>query len=195
VRGALIDLWKRPGRSTKIRSRPGKSLVENPESRQRWQKARGKGGLRRADWDTMLELIAAANIYTIKKYGPTASRGSHPSGDVDDQPRQRRAHAFKLMGGVSCRSMLVRRLAVGLAGNLGLSRLMCRNRPTGTTQAACGHGSNLNIDSPRPNCHFAAEARHNGSKCGSSRRTFHRFRSTRRVVAINAGQMAPGGWR
>ena len=52
--------------------------MENPESRQRWQKARGKGGLRRADWDTMLELIAAANIYTIKKHGPDRIAGFSP---------------------------------------------------------------------------------------------------------------------
>jgi len=39
----------------------------NPEGRQR---ARGKGGLRRTDWDTVLEIIAASMVQTIKKHGP-----------------------------------------------------------------------------------------------------------------------------
>ena len=35
------------------------ALVEDQDARQRWQQARGKGGLRRSDWDTVLEIIAA----------------------------------------------------------------------------------------------------------------------------------------
>ncbi len=54
------------------------SLVEDPEARARWQQARGKGGFRRADWDTVLELIAAATIHTIKKHGPDRIAGFSP---------------------------------------------------------------------------------------------------------------------
>jgi nitrate reductase alpha subunit len=32
---------------------------------------RGLGGFVRSSWDEVNEIVAAANVYTIKKYGPT----------------------------------------------------------------------------------------------------------------------------
>src|SRR6266568_3859705 len=78
IRGALLDLWKEARSQHEDPVDAWRSLVENPEARTRWQRARGKGGLRRGDWDTMVELIAAANIYTIKRYGPDRVAGFSP---------------------------------------------------------------------------------------------------------------------
>ena len=62
ARGALLDLWAQARAKHDDPVDAWKSLVEDPEARKRWQRARGKGGFRRVDWDSAVELIAAANI-------------------------------------------------------------------------------------------------------------------------------------
>ena len=120
VRGALLDLWKQARAQHEDPVEAWKSLVENPESRQRWQKARGKGGFRRADWDTMLELIAAANIYTIKKYGPDRIAGFSPIPAMSMISYASGARMLQLMGGVFLSFYdWYCRLAVGLTRSLG----------------------------------------------------------------------------
>lgn len=46
------------------------SIVEDPEKSVVYKSARGKGGWSRITWDKATELVAASQIYTIKKYGP-----------------------------------------------------------------------------------------------------------------------------
>src|SRR5690606_27375192 len=46
--------------------------------RRDYQRVRGLGGFVRVDWDEINELIAAANIYTIKKWGPDRVVGFSP---------------------------------------------------------------------------------------------------------------------
>ena len=45
------------------------SIVENEERAKQYKSARGKAGWKRVSWDESVELVAAAQIYTIKKYG------------------------------------------------------------------------------------------------------------------------------
>ena len=76
MRGALLDLFK--AEKEKTNDDPVKAwenIQTDPIKRQRYQKARGKGGFRRVHWDEAMELIAAANIYTVKKYGPDRITG------------------------------------------------------------------------------------------------------------------------
>ena len=56
----------------------------------RYKSARGKGGLVRATWDEATEIVAAAHVHTIKKYGPGPGRRllADP-GDVDGLARLR----------------------------------------------------------------------------------------------------------
>ncbi|MBC9956650.1 nitrate reductase subunit alpha [Yimella sp. cx-51] len=54
------------------------SIVEDPEKARRYKKARGKGGLVRATWEDAVEIIAAAHVYTVKKYGPDRIAGFSP---------------------------------------------------------------------------------------------------------------------
>src|SRR3990170_1169078 len=70
IRGALLDLWSKARADSDDPVDAWKSMVENPQSRRRWQRARGKGGFRRTHWDTVLEIMAAALVYTTKKHGP-----------------------------------------------------------------------------------------------------------------------------
>lgn len=54
------------------------SIVEDAEKRRDWVSRRGRGGFVRASWDEVNEIIAAANAYTIRKYGPDRIAGFSP---------------------------------------------------------------------------------------------------------------------
>lgn len=54
------------------------SIMNDPSLSKQYKAERGLGGLVRAEWDEVNEIIAAANIYTIKKYGPDRLAGFTP---------------------------------------------------------------------------------------------------------------------
>lgn len=54
------------------------SIVQDPEKASRYKEARGKGGLVRASWTDAVDMIAAAHIYTIKRFGPDRIAGFSP---------------------------------------------------------------------------------------------------------------------
>ena len=79
IRGALLDLWRKARADHDDPVDAWTSLVENPDARDSaGRQARGKGGLRRTDWDTVLEIIAASMVHTIKKHGPDRIAGFSP---------------------------------------------------------------------------------------------------------------------
>jgi nitrate reductase alpha subunit len=55
-----------------------KSIVQDTDKRRDWVSKRGRGGFVRVGWDEVTELIAAANAYTIKEYGPDRVAGFSP---------------------------------------------------------------------------------------------------------------------
>jgi nitrate reductase / nitrite oxidoreductase, alpha subunit len=54
------------------------SIVEDPQKAKSYKVARGKGGLVRSSWPEVAEIMAAAHVYTIKKYGPDRVIGFSP---------------------------------------------------------------------------------------------------------------------
>ncbi|MFW5471648.1 nitrate reductase subunit alpha [Knoellia sp. CPCC 206435] len=54
------------------------SIVEDPEQAARYKKARGKGGLVRSSWDEVVEIVAAAHVWTTKVHGPDRIAGFSP---------------------------------------------------------------------------------------------------------------------
>lgn len=54
------------------------SLVEDPAKAARYKAARGKGGLVRASWEEVVELVAAAHVHTVKAHGPDRIAGFSP---------------------------------------------------------------------------------------------------------------------
>ena len=100
MRGVLLDLW----RAAK-KEHPDDpvaawaSVAGNPESRARYQQARGKGGFRRASWDEVNELIAAANIHTVQQYGPDRLVGFSPIPAMSMASYASGARFLGLMGG------------------------------------------------------------------------------------------------
>ncbi len=77
VRQRLVRHW-REARKTMAPVAAWKSIVEDGGKRQDWVSKRGRGGFVRLGWDEVAEIIAAANAYTIKKYGPDRVSGFSP---------------------------------------------------------------------------------------------------------------------
>ncbi|MEE6281455.1 nitrate reductase subunit alpha [Georgenia sp. MJ170] len=50
-------------------------VVEDPVRSREYKASRGKGGLVRAEWEEVLEIMAAAHVYTTKQYGPDRLAG------------------------------------------------------------------------------------------------------------------------
>ena len=78
VRGTLLSMFR------EARARLGDpvlawaEIVQDPEKTTRYKSGRGKGGLVRATWSEAVELIAAAHVYTIKRWGPDRIAGFSP---------------------------------------------------------------------------------------------------------------------
>jgi nitrate reductase alpha subunit len=79
VRGVLLQMFR------EAKSRHGgdpvlawADIVDDPSRAQRYKSARGKGGLVRATWDEATEMVAAAYVHTIRKWGPDRVAGFSP---------------------------------------------------------------------------------------------------------------------
>ena len=70
VRKKLWNAYQRSKRDGMGPVEAWASIVENPELSKSYKKARGKAGWKRVNWDEAAEIVAAGQIYTIKKYGP-----------------------------------------------------------------------------------------------------------------------------
>ena len=193
MRGALIDLWKEARSRHEDPVEAWRSLVENPEARARWQKARGKGGFRRADWDTAVELMAAANIYTIKKYGPDRIAGFSPIPAMSMISYASGARLLELMGGVALSFYdWYSDLPPASPEVWGEQTDVAESADWYNSKLLAVVGSNLNM-TRTPDCHFAAEARHNGSKMWVFAPDFNQVaKYADEWIAINAGQ--DGAW-
>src|SRR3546814_7407656 len=55
-----------------------RSIVQDSAKRASWVTRRGRGGFVRAGWYEVTEIIASANAYTIKEYGPDRIAGFSP---------------------------------------------------------------------------------------------------------------------
>jgi nitrate reductase alpha subunit len=77
VRARLVELW-RAARATMKPTEAWASIVGDPSKRRHYTSIRGRGGFVRASWDEVTEIIAAANVHTIKTYGPDRVAGFSP---------------------------------------------------------------------------------------------------------------------
>jgi nitrate reductase alpha subunit len=74
-------------------------IVGDPDRRRRFQRARGKGGLVRARWDEALEIVAAAQVHTIKQWGPDRIAGFSPIPAMSMASHAAGARYTSLLGG------------------------------------------------------------------------------------------------
>jgi len=193
ARGALLDLWKKAREQYDDPVDAWASLVDNPETRQRWQKARGKGGFRRTSWDTVLEMMAAANIHTIKKHGPDRIAGFSPIPAMSMISYAAGARMLQLMGGISLSFYdWYCDLPNASPETWGEQTDVQESADWYNAKMLAVMGSNLNM-TRTPDCHFAAEARHNGTKMVVFSPDFSQVaKYADEWMSINAGQ--DGAW-
>ncbi|KZL19319.1 Respiratory nitrate reductase 1 alpha chain [Pseudovibrio axinellae] len=77
IRSRLIKLWRKE-RAVKTPVGAWAAIQEDPAKRTDYIKVRGHGGFVRATWEEVNEIIAAANAYTAKKWGPDRVVGFSP---------------------------------------------------------------------------------------------------------------------
>jgi nitrate reductase alpha subunit len=193
MRGALLDLWKKERSAHEDPVEAWKTLVENPETRSRWQRARGKGGFRRVEWETALELIAASLIYTIKRHGPDRIAGFSPIPAMSMISYAGGARLMQLLGGISLSFYdWYCDLPPASPETWGEQTDVHESADWYNAKLLAIMGSNLNM-TRTPDCHFAAEARHNGSKMWVFSPDFSQVsKYADEWVALNAGQ--DGAW-
>jgi nitrate reductase alpha subunit len=99
VRGVLLEMYR------EARARLGDpvlawaDVVEDPERARRYKAARGKGGLVRASWEEAAELVAAAHVHTIKRWGPDRVAGFSPIPAMSMVSHASGARFVSLVGG------------------------------------------------------------------------------------------------
>jgi nitrate reductase alpha subunit len=101
VRKRLLELWRRTKKQ--VGGDPveaWKTIQADPVLRQSYQKVRGQGGFVRAGWDEANEIVAAANIYTIKEHGPDRVIGFSPIPAMSMISYAAGARYLSLIGGV-----------------------------------------------------------------------------------------------
>lgn len=78
IRGRLLELYRAERKAGRDPVEAWSAIQSDPEKRKRYTAVRGLGGFVRASWDEVVEIIAAANVYTIQKWGPDRIFGFSP---------------------------------------------------------------------------------------------------------------------
>jgi nitrate reductase alpha subunit len=78
VRGALLELYRAARKEYGDPVVAWASIVQDEAKSAAYKSERGKGGLVRSSWAEVVELVAAAHVYTIKRWGPDRIAGFSP---------------------------------------------------------------------------------------------------------------------
>ncbi|MCW5572612.1 MAG: nitrate reductase subunit alpha [Steroidobacteraceae bacterium] len=99
VRSRLLRLW-REARKTLAPVDAWASIVEDPARTRDYKSRRGHGGFVRVGWDEVTEIVAAANAYTAKTYGPDRILGFSPIPAMSMVSYAAGSRYLSLIGGV-----------------------------------------------------------------------------------------------
>jgi nitrate reductase alpha subunit len=100
IRKRLLSLWREAKETAASPVDAWASIQKDPELRKEYQQMRGRGGFVRAEWDEVNEIIAAANIYTIKAHGPDRVIGFSPIPAMSMVSYAAGSRYLSLLGGV-----------------------------------------------------------------------------------------------
>ena len=78
IRGRLLELYRAERKAGRDPVEAWEAIQKDPSKRDKYVHVRGLGGFVRTNWDEVTEIIAAANVYTIKKWGPDRIYGFSP---------------------------------------------------------------------------------------------------------------------
>ncbi|MCB1591349.1 MAG: nitrate reductase subunit alpha, partial [Alphaproteobacteria bacterium] len=165
VRKRLLKLWreaKKAADSDPVKA--WKSIQENPGHRASYLEVRGRGGFVRAEWDEVNEIIAAANIHTIKEHGPDRVIGFSPIPAMSMVSYAAGSRYLSLLGGV-CMSFY------DWYCDLPPSSPQTWGEQTDVPESADWYNSGFiimwgsNVPQTRtPDAHFMTEARYKGTQ-------------------------------
>ncbi|MGZ4519344.1 MAG: molybdopterin-dependent oxidoreductase, partial [Mycobacteriaceae bacterium] len=99
VRGMLLQMYREAKQRLGDPVDAWADVVSDPKRSAAYKAARGKGGLVRAAWDEMLEMIAAAHIHTIETEGPDRIAGFSPIPAMSMVSQAEGARFISLLGG------------------------------------------------------------------------------------------------
>lgn len=163
VRGRLMRLW-RELRTTMSPIEAWKAIQADPAKRASYTKTRGKGGFVRASWDEVTEIVAAANAYTTKTYGPDRVFGFSPIPAMSMVSYAAGSRYLSLMGG-TCMSFY------DWYCDLPPASPQTWGEQTDVPESADWYNSGFlilwgsNVPQTRtPDAHFYTEARYRGTK-------------------------------
>ena len=164
IRGALLDAFWHEKEKTGDPLKAWENLQNDPQKRTKYQQARGKGGFRRVRWEDAMEIIAVANIYTAKKYGPDRVIGFSPIPAMSMLSYAAGSRFLQLFGGVNLSFYdWYCDLPNASPEIWGEQTDVCESADWFNSKFIAVMGANLNM-TRTPDAHFFAESRHNGTK-------------------------------
>lgn len=163
VRGVLLRMW-REARKTMTSVDAWASIVDDSAKTKTYKCMRGMGGFVRTRWDEANEIIAASNLYTVKKYGPDRVVGFSPIPAMSMVSYAAGSRYLSLLGGV-CLSFY------DWYCDLPPASPQVWGEQTDVPESADWYNSRYiiawgsNVPQTRtPDAHFFTEARYNGTK-------------------------------
>ena len=163
VRGRLLKAWRAALAVAKSPVDAWASIVESG-AREEWTRQRGLGGFVRSTWDEINQIVASANVYTIKKHGPDRVIGFSPIPAMSMVSYAAGSRYLSLIGGV-CMSFY------DWYCDLPPASPMTWGEQTDVPESADWYNSNFiiawgsNVPQTRtPDAHFFTEVRYKGAK-------------------------------
>ena len=164
VRGRLLERWRAALKVSRTPVDAWALLMEDPAARTSWHAVRGMGGFVRSTWDEVNQLIAAANVYTIKQHGPDRIIGFSPIPAMSMVSYAAGSRYLSLIGGV-CMSFY------DWYCDLPPASPQIWGEQTDVPESADWYNSNYiiawgsNVPQTRtPDAHFFTEVRYKGTK-------------------------------
>ena len=164
VRKPLLKLWREAKGKHKDPVDAWASIVTDPAKTQAYKSKRGLGGFVRSSWNEVLEIIASANIYTAKTFGPDRIIGFSPIPAMSMVSYAAGSRYLSLIGG-ACLSFY------DWYCDLPPASPMTWGEQTDVPEAADWYNSDYiiawgsNVPQTRtPDAHFFTEVRYKGTK-------------------------------
>ncbi|MFM5894896.1 MAG: molybdopterin-dependent oxidoreductase, partial [Novosphingobium sp.] len=163
IRKRLVKLW-REARASLPPVAAWASIQADPAKRKSYTAIRGHGGFVRSTWDEVNEIIAAANAYTAKTYGPDRVIGFSPIPAMSMVSYAAGSRYLSLLGG-TCMSFY------DWYCDLPPASPMTWGEQTDVPESADWYNAGFlmlwgsNVPQTRtPDAHFMTEARYRGAK-------------------------------
>ncbi|MEZ5445026.1 MAG: nitrate reductase subunit alpha [Gammaproteobacteria bacterium] len=164
IRGRLLNLYRAERKSGKDPVEAWAAIQADPGKRLQYTAVRGLGGLVRTTWEEVTEIIAAANVHTIKKWGPDRIYGFSPIPAMSMLSYAAGSRYLSLIGG-ACGSFY------DWYCDLPAASPQTWGEQTDVPEAADWYNSTYliiagaNLPMTRtPDAHFATEVRYKGAK-------------------------------